>query len=317
MLGVARDADPEAIKKAFRASAMKFHPDRNPGNKKAEDKFKEINQAYEVLSDPKKRSLYDEFGETGLREGFDPETFRQWQGGGGASGGVPFEEIFGRAGAAGGVNGADFGDLFSQYFSGNVGTAGGARVRINTDGHFRRKMKGRDLDGELTVGFADAIRGHEVGLSVNGNSIRVRIPAGASDGARVRIAGKGAPSPMGGPSGDLLLTVHVTPHESYWVDEGDLHVRVPVTVIEAWKGAKVSVPTPTGEVSVKVPARTNSGTRLRVRGKGVPKTPPSDLIVHIEIVLPTSTPAASAELDTAMGALESVSLADPREGLTF
>lgn len=309
VLGVPKSADAEAIKKAFRASAMKFHPDRNPGDKSAEDSFKKVNHAYEVLSDPKKRALYDEFGEVGLREGFDADRFRQWQSAGAGGGGASYEDFFGQ-GAGGNV---DFGDIFSQFFGGAGG--GGARVYVGGDptGRTRRQMKGRDLEGEITVDFADAVRGHEVGLNVNGNSIRVRIPPGAQEGSRVRIAGKGVPSPAGGPPGDLLLTVHVTPHASYWLEDNDLHVRVPVTVIEAWKGAKVTVPTPTGEVTVKVPPRTNTGAKLRLRGKGVPKSKPTDLIVHVEIVLPEATP----EVEAAMEALEKASASNPREALAF
>ncbi len=309
VLGVSKTADADAIKKAFRASAMKFHPDRNPGDKKAEDSFKKVNHAYEVLSDPKKRALYDEFGEVGLREGFDADRFRQWQNAGAGGGGASYEDFFGQ-GAGGNV---DFGDIFSQFFGGAGG--GGARVYVGGDpgGRTRRQMKGRDLEGEITVDFADAVRGHEVGLNVNGNSIRVRIPPGAKEGARVRVGGKGVPSSSGGPPGDLLLTVHVTPHASYWLEDEDLHVRVPVTVIEAWKGAKVTVPTPTGEVAVKVPPRTNTGAKLRLRGKGVPKSKPTDLIVHVEIVLPEASP----EVEAAMEALEKAATSNPREALAF
>ncbi|MEZ4407654.1 MAG: DnaJ domain-containing protein [Polyangiales bacterium] len=249
VLGVPKSADAEAIKKAFRASAMKFHPDRNPGDKSAEDSFKKVNHAYEVLSDPKKRASTTNLGEVGLREGFDADRFRQWQNAGAGGGGASYEDFFGQ-GAGGNV---DFGDIFSQFFGG----AGAVAARGCTSAETPPALAAAD-EGPRPGG-RDHRRLRRRGAGPRGRAERERqqhpgedLP-GAQEGSRVRIAGKGVPSPAGGPPGDLLLTVHVTPHASYWLEDNDLHVRVPVTVIEAWKGAKVNVPTPSGEVTVKVP----------------------------------------------------------------
>lgn len=303
VLEVPRSADADAIKKAYRSLALKFHPDRNQGNKAAEDRFKQINHAYEVLSDPKKRALYDEFGEMGLREGFNADQYRQYQRWAGPGpGGRGAEDIFG--GAAGNV---DMSDLFEQLFQGAGGGAG-ARRRGQ-----RVPVRGADLEGEVTIDLADALHGAELPLTVNGQSLRVRVPAGVSDGARLRIAGKGQQVPAG-KSGDLMLTVHVRPHPSFWVEDDDLHVRLPVSISEAWLGAKVKVPTPTGEVSLRVPPRTSSGTKLRLRHKGVPQGKggtATDLIVHVEIALPKDSPEVSEVIEQ----LSKLDLEDPRKDL--
>lgn len=300
VLEVPRGADADAIKKAYRALAMKFHPDRNPGNKTAEERFKAINQANDVLSDPKKRALYDEFGEMGLRDGFNADQYRQYQRytGGGARGS---EDVFG------GGN-VDVSDLFEQLFSGGAGA--GARRR-----GARAPIRGADLEGEITIDLPDAVRGVELPITVNGNSLKVRVPPGVHDGARLRIPGKGQ-SPPGGHPGDLMLTVHVRPHASYWLEDENLHVRVPVTLPEAWRGAKVKVPTPGGELTVRVPPKTSSGAKLRLRGKGITHGrggEASDLIVHIEIALPQDLP----EVEEIIQHLERVDESDPRAELRF
>ncbi|MBL8679253.1 MAG: DnaJ domain-containing protein [Myxococcales bacterium] len=311
-LGVARGANADEIKKAYRALAMKFHPDRNPDNKAAEDKFKRVNRAYEVLSDPKKRALYDEFGELALRDGFDPERARQymrWQGGNG--GGPSLEDLFGGGDPNQPI---DFGSIFDRFFSGMGGSAGpfsGVRGGV--------PMRGRDLEGELAIEFAQAIRGAEVPINVNGSEMTVRIPPGARDGARIRVPAKGLPPSSGnGVPGDLLLNLRVKPHERFWLEEsGELHVRVPITLGEAYKGAKVRVPTAEGDVMVTVPARTKAGARLRVRGKGVPagkSRAATDLIVHLELVLPESE---NAEVDAAIEVIEKGYKGDVRSGVVL
>lgn len=312
-LGVARGANADEIKKAFRALAMKYHPDRNPDNKAAEDKFKRVSQAYEVLSDPKKRAIYDEFGEIGLREGFDADRARQymrWQQGNG--GGPRLEDLFGNTDPNQPV---DFGSIFDRIFSGVGGAAGPFSGFRGAPGV---AMRGRDLEGELAIDFAQAVRGAEVPINVNGSEMTVRIPPGARDGVRIRVAGKGMPSAGNGPSGDLLLNLKVRPHERFWIEEnGELHVRVPVTLGEAFKGAKVRVPTPEGDVMVTVPARAKSGARLRVRGKGIPagkSRPATDLIVHLEMVLPESD---SPELTAAIETIENSYKGDVRAGVTL
>jgi len=310
VLGVSRDADAEAIKKAYRVLALKYHPDRNPGDKKAEESFKSVNHANEVLSDPKKRKLYDDFGEMGLREGFNPDAYRQWQsaGGGGAPhGGGGFEDIFG--GAGGGA--VDFSELFGQYFQGGRGSGGSPFGSAGRG----RPMRGRDLESEVTIDLPLAVRGGEVSLSIRGESVRVRIPAGAKEGTRLRIAGKGMPAP-GGQPGDLVLSVKVEAHPWFWIEEDDLHVRLPIALVEAWKGTKITIPTPQGEVTLRVPPHTAHGAKLRLRGKGIPgsaRREASDLMVHIEVAALPDAP----ETAEAIKVLETVQATVPRDELRF
>lgn len=314
-LGVARGANADEIKKAYRALAMKYHPDRNPDNKAAEDRFKRINRAYEVLSDPKKRSVYDEFGEIGLRDGFDPDKARQymrWQQGSG--GGPNLEDLFGGGDPNQPI---DFGSIFDRFFSGSgMGGAAGPFSGFRSGGGV--PMRGRDLEGELAIDFAQAVRGAEVPINVNGAEMTVRIPPGAKDGSRIRVPGKGMPSTGMGQPGDLLLNIKVRPHERFWIEEsGELHVRVPITLGEAFKGAKVRVPTPEGDVMVTVPSRAKSGARLRVRGKGVPASKSraaGDLIVHLELVLPEGD---SPEMIAAVDEIEKGYRADVRAGVAL
>ncbi|MBL8603852.1 MAG: J domain-containing protein [Myxococcales bacterium] len=320
-LGVARNADADAIKKAFRTAALKYHPDRNPGDKVAEERFKAVNRAHEVLSDPQKRQLYDQFGEAGLREGFDPERFRQ-QSAWGPGGNIPnVEDIFG--GAGGGA--VDFSQIFDQFFQGGRGgpMPGGARRPGGPGGPgvppgHRGPMpgaQGRNLEAEISVDLATALRGGEITVNFNQQPLRVRIPAGVKPGARLRVPGKGVASPMGAP-GDLMLVIQIKEHPFFWIEGEELHVRVPLTMLEAWRGARVRVPTPDGEVMVKTPPRANSGARLRVRGKGLPangQRGATDLMVHLEVALPPDVPA----IEAMMIQLENVYLGDPRAELKF
>lgn len=312
VLGVGKTADADSIKKAYRKLASQLHPDKNPGNKKAEERFKHVNHAYDVLSDAKKRKLYDEFGEEGLREGFDPErvrAYRDWaarqgaRGGAGAYGGgageqVNLEDLFGQGGGAGA---GGFGDLFGDLFS---------RARRQ-----RGPVKGPDLESEITIDFASSLRGTMLELrpqGLGGAPVTVRIPAGADEGSRVRIAGQGAPSPSGGPRGDLVLTIHVTPHPYFRREDDDLHLDLPITVAEAFHGAKVKVPTIDGAVSLKVPEKTQSGQTVRLRGKGVARKgrSPGDLYVHFLIQIPTEGAGELARLVDEMAKLQK---GDPRE----
>ena len=310
VLGVDRKADADAIKKAYRKLATKLHPDKNPGDKAAEARFKEINHANDVLSDAKKRGLYDEFGEEGLREGFDAEqarAYKQWQsqgggarGGGGIPGGVRIEDLFG--GQGGGI-----GDMFGDLF--NRGGAGGARRRP-------RQTRGADLEAEITIDFASAVSGTTVQLAArNGSSepVTVRIPAGAEEGSRVRIAGQGAPAPVpDGQAGDLLLLLHVRPHAFFKREKDDLHLDLPLTVAEAHRGAKVRVPTFDGPVTMKVPPHVQAGQQMRLKGKGVARKgrEAGDLYVHFQVVLPQGDDPA---LEKAIDELAKFQTEDPRE----
>ena len=310
VLGVGKTADADVIKKAYRKLATQLHPDKNPGNKKAEERFKQVNHAYDVLSDAKKRKLYDEFGEEGLREGFDAErvrAYRDWASRQGASRGgygrggeqVNLEDLFAQGGGAGGQGG--FGDLFGDLFS---------RSRRQ-----RGPVKGPDLESEITIDFASALKGTMLELrpqGLGGQPVTVRIPAGADEGSRVRIAGQGAPSPSGGARGDLVLTIHVTPHPYFRRDGDDLHLDLPVTVAEAFHGAKVKVPTIDGSVALKVPERTQSGQTVRLRGKGVARKgrEPGDLYVHFQIQIPAD---GEPEVTRLVDELSKFQKGDPRE----
>jgi curved DNA-binding protein len=318
ILGVPKTADHDTIKKAYRKLAKDLHPDKNPGNKKAEDRFKSVNRAFDALGDDKKRALYDEFGEEGLREGFEADkvrAYKQWQsrGGGnsgvGAGGGDPFgqgvrlEDLFG-GNARGGAG--DVGDLFGDLF----GRAGGRK---------RGPQKGPDLESQVRIDFASAVRGTMVELRPRGGGgepVMVRIPAGADEGSRVRIAGQGAPSQNGGPPGDLVLEIHVEPHPFFKREGDDLHLTLPITVSEAYKGGKVKVPTIDGSVTLKVPPRSQSGGVNRLRGKGVAKKgrEPGDLYVHFAVQVPT---VEDPKLESLIDELAKFETGDPREKIAL
>ncbi|WP_394833281.1 DnaJ domain-containing protein [Pendulispora rubella] len=317
VLGVPKGADTDTIKKAYRKLAQKLHPDKNPGNKQIEARFKAVNNAYNVLSDDSKRKLYDEFGEEGLREGFDPNrvrAYKQWasqqgaRGGGGGHGGawtnsegVRIEDLFG---GIGGNSAAGVGDVFGDLFG---------RSRRQPRG----PMKGQDLESQVTIDFVSAINGATMDLRTDGGrAVTVRIPPGADEGSRVRIPGQGGPSPNGGPPGDLVLVVHVLEHPFFKREGDDLHVNVPITLKEAYQGAKVRVPTPDGFVSLRVPEGTQSGNVVRARGKGVARKgrTPGDLYVHFLVRIPQDRSPETAALIDQLGEKDT---SDPREELRF
>jgi DnaJ-class molecular chaperone len=295
-LGVARDASPSDIQKAYRKLARKFHPDMNPDDKTAKQKFQEVQKAFDILNDPTKREQYDRYGsafesmgQAGARPGgpggggFNP---------GGFGGGASFEDVdLGQF--FGGGDPSSFGDIFNQFRRGGAGTGrrGAAPSR-----------QGGDLAAELTVPFQTAVMGGEAQVTVRREdgdveTLAVKIPAGIDDGKKIRLRGRGEQVKRG-PNGDLLITVHVAPHPYFRRRGNHLDLKVPVTLTEAALGAKIDVPTPKGTVSLRVPPATSSGTRLRVKGMGVvsAKGDPGDLYAEIEIVLPKTIDDASAEL---------------------
>ena len=264
-LGVSRDASEDEIRRSYRKLARTYHPDVNPDDPGAEERFKEVSFAYEVLSDPEKRKIYDEFGHEGLAAGFSPEqarAYRDWSRGAGRG---PFDA----------ESGFHFEDLFEGLF--------GGRVR-------RGPQRGPDAQAEVSVDFLDAVMGREVRVKVpERGTLRVRIPAGAEDGTRVRLAGQGRRGPGNSPPGDLYLVVRVRPHPFFTRDEADLFVDVPVTVPELILGTTVDVPTPDGSVSMKLPPRSPNGRKLRLRGQGGAlrgSEDRGDLYVRLVAVLP-------------------------------
>jgi len=296
-LGVSRGASSDEIKKAFRKLATKHHPDRNPGDKKAEDRFKAANRAHEVLSDSKKRALYDEFGEMGLREGFDAQNARayqryQQQGAPGGFGGqgVNLEDLFGGGGGGGGAGVGGLGDLFGEMF--------GGRARR------RGPQKGSDVIGQVRVDFMSALEGANVKVRIQdgADEVTVRIPPGAGSGDKVRVTGHGAPGAGGGPSGDLLLSIDIAPHPFFKREGLDLSLDLPISVAEAYNGAKVKVPTPSGEVTLTVTKGAQSGQLVRLKGKGVKRQgKQGDLFVRFLIQLPKDNSKAVQEAVDVLG----------------
>lgn len=254
ILGVAKDADAKAIKSAYRALAKQLHPDRNPDDPAAEERFKEVSAAFAVLSDDKKRAAYDEFGADGLRQGFDPQSarnYQRWAGGGGRGGG--FEFNFGGPGGAGLGGFGDLDELLGGLFGG-----GGRRARP-------RPSKGANLEAEAVISLRQALEGCE--LSVQGGT--VRVPAGAKEGQRMRVRGKGAQGPAG--RGDLMLTLSISTPPGFTRDGDDLTLDIPVTLKQAVVGGQVEAPSPEGTtLTLTVPPGTQSGRRVRIRERGVP-----------------------------------------------
>jgi len=363
-LGVSRSASADEIKKAYRKLARKYHPDVNPGNKQAEERFKAISAAHDVLSDPEKRKLYDEFGMAGVQGGFDADRARaqreqeqNWQRWGGSSA----EGDFGGYGS--------FEDIFGGVFSGQ-GQGFGPR-------------RGADLESELEISLTDAIRGVSTGLSLqrpenctfcggtgvdqtasaicpecNGQGrvkmgkgplsitrvcprcggsgrisvkpctrcggqgqtmhtehLNVHVPAGVETGSRVRVAGKGAPGTGGKPNGDLFIRIRVRPHPVLERKGNDLYMDVPITVAEAIRGANITVPTPDGQVRVKIPPRSQTGRQLRVKGRGIVHLKGAgrgDLYLRLVVHVPDVDPST---VDDAVSTLETAYRHNPREGL--
>lgn len=287
LLGVPRDADADAIKKAYRKLAQKYHPDRNPGDAAAEERFKQISSAHAVLSDPDRRKNFDEFGEIALDPNFDAERAREASR---AFGGHPrsaggFQDLGG------------FGSVFEDLFGGGGGRRRGAFPQA-----------GQDLETSLTLDFADAVLGSEQRIELqrpdpSGASERqtltVRIPPGVEDGARIRLAGKGGPGANGGPPGDLYARIQVRPHRFLTRDGDDLALEIPVSIAEAIRGAAVEIPTLDGRVTLRVPPGTDGGSRLRLRGKGVPAhagREAGNLYVTIRIRVPKKLSEAQSSL---------------------
>ena len=291
VLGVERGADAEAIKRSFRKLARQYHPDVNPDDATAEAKFKEISEAYEVLSDPEKRRRYEQFGQ-------------YWsQMGGGGSGGAPgFDVDFGRYG-----NFDDFINDLLGRFGGQVGNPG-----FGFSGGFPGPAATLNLDAEATINlsFADAFRGCERTLAVNEERVQVRVPPGVKTGSRLRLKGKGNLQPGTGRRGDLYLNLKLLEHPVWKLDGDQLRADLPLSLDELALGGEVRVATPDGEATVQVPAGVALGRSLRLKGKGWPlKDGRGDLLLSLSLKLPERFSEGEREL------LEKLRLArstDPR-----
>ncbi len=339
ILGVKRDASSEDIRTAYRKLARKYHPDINPGNKEAENKFKDIAAAYDVLGDPEKRKLFDEFGEAGLASGFDPEkarSYQQWQQ---------------RSTGAGGAYEFDMGDLGDLF--GHLGGIFGSGRKTRASA-----VRGQDIEAAMEIEFLDAVRGFQTSITLQRpveceschgtgtrsgskatacpecqgsgrrsviqgplqfrqscprcggsgrltgdgcapckgsgrvlrpDTIRVNVPPGAETGKRIRLRGKGEAGIRGGPAGDLYIVPRIRPHPFLTRSGRDLSMELPITFGESVRGANVEVPTPMGPVKVKIPAGAQSGQRLRVKGKGIPahgQSPAGDLYLVLMVRVP-------------------------------
>ncbi len=306
VLGVARDASPEAVKKAYRKLARKYHPDVNPGDKTAESNFKEAQQAYDVLSDAEKRALYDRYGTAafegmaaaGPRSGASEWASRQ-AGPGGSE--FDFSEFFGPGGpGAGTVEGGEAGGgIFEEL----LGRMRGGRAGRRAAG----PRSGRSVEAHLTIPFLTAVRGGETKVDIEREDGRretlvVKIPPGIESGAKLRLRGQGeAGRDKGTLRGDLTITVTVEPHPYFTRDGRNLSVEVPITIAEAILGAKVDVPTLDGLKSLTIPPGTSSGQKLRLRGQGLPASgnqPAGDLFLVVKIVVPRTLDDTSRRLIT-------------------
>lgn len=282
VLGVSKTATPEQIRKAYKKIARENHPDAKPGDKAAAERFKQANEANEVLSDPEKRKKYDQFG--------DAYEYVQGAGGGGAGpfpGGFDPSSIFGAGGGE-----VDLGDIFGGAF--------GGRGRTKT----RRPVKGEDLQTTITVPFQLAVDGgsYDLSLQTDGGVERlsIKVPAGIHDADVIRLSGQGHPGSNGGANGDLMLTIRVAPHPQFRRDGDNVTIELPISVTEAALGAKVDVPTLSeGTVILSIPPGTSSGAKLRLKGKGIVNRKTGergDQFVQLKIVLPGSISPKAREL---------------------
>jgi molecular chaperone DnaJ len=290
ILGVPKDADAATIKKAYRKLAKDLHPDTNAGDKKIEEKFKAVSEAYDVVSDPKRRAEYDDAQRYGSPMG---GTRRGPAGPGGFQGGrgQNVEDLFG---------GGDLSDIFGGLFG------GGGR---------RGPRKGADLETSVTISFEDSIHGVTMPLRLSTGNISARIPAGVKNDQRIRLKGKGQAGEQNAPAGDLFINVAVSPHPVFGRDGDNLTVIVPIRFDEAVNGADIKVPVLDGPaVTIRIPAGTKTGAKFRARGKGVVRPEKSgDLIVSVDIAVPKDlTPAAQKALDEFTDATAEF---DPREEL--
>jgi len=297
ILGVSKNASEAEIKKAYRKLARQYHPDVNPGDKAAEERFKEINEAYEVLSDPEKRRKYDQLGSSWQqwqRMGRDPSGFdwSQWFSGV-QPGGVRVE--YRDLGDLGDLFGTGFSDFFQAIFGGM-----GAPRTVWTETRRARPRRGQDYTQPVEITLEEAFRGTTRVIQKDGRRLEVKIPPGVRTGSKVRVAGEGGPGIGGGARGDLYLEIKVLPHSVFERDGDDLRCEVPVDLYTAVLGGEVRVPTLSGNVMLKIPPETQGGQTFRLRGKGMPnlRNPRQhgDLYAKLRIRIPKNLSQREKEL---------------------
>jgi len=300
-LGVSKDAGAKEVKKSFRKLAREFHPDNNPDDAVAEARFKEINEAYDTLSDGEERKEYDHVREMGYFVG-DQGGQQQY---------VRVEDLFGGGAGGGGYDGGYGGGGGFQDLLGGLGDLFGQDARYEPP----RPMAGRDLQTDMSLSFHEALAGPTKPVGVNGRTVKVKVPQGIADGTKVRLKGKGDPGANGGPAGDLFVRVHVASHPVFGRSgKRDLTIHVPVTFPEAALGVVIQIPTLDGKTKIRVPAGTQGGTKMKVSGKGVETSKGSgDLLVTIEVAVPTDLSETQRELLETLR--DDDSTANPREHL--
>jgi len=286
ILGVDRDASTDEIKKAHRKLAMKYHPDKNPDDKVAAEKFKRVQEAVDVLSDKEKRAAYDRYGP-------DFERIRStgYQPGTGGFDGLDLDQIFG--GARGGGNAAQFegfSDFFEQMFGGRAQAGSRPGGGTRTQRRSAPPQRGANIRSELEIPLQTAVTGGTTEFYLNNEKLAVNIPPGVETGSKIRLRERGQTSPGGGPQGDLILIIKVSDHPYFRRKGNHLELTLPITLKEAVLGAKVDVPTPGGTVTLTIPPSSSGGRRLRLKGQGVQHRAGSagDLIVDLQVKLPES-----------------------------
>lgn len=283
ILGVDKTASADAIKKAYRKLARKYHPDVNPGDKEAEKKFKEINEANEVLSNPDNRAKYDKYGENWKHGEQYEKAQQQYR-----------QQSQSYSGFSGGdFEGEDFSDFFQSMF-------GGQSFGRNTRGSASGKFKGQDVYAELNLNLHDAATTHQQTFEINGKKVRITIPAGVYDGQQIKLRGHGNPGFNGGPNGDLYITFNIAPDSRFERIGEDLRTKVSVDLYTAILGGDIKVETLQGAVNLKVKPETQNGTTVRLKGKGFPvykkEGQYGDLFVTYEVKLPTNLSAEQKEI---------------------